>query len=221
MIRQIYVSSATCLALVMCGMTACSSDSGSGNALATAAPASSTPYSIKLFAQSGGQRTTLKFGPIETHRPTVATASIVVGQQDKSAGIRAASDGTSGQQAAVGISPPATIGPADAQTVVVAAAAQCGMVGNVGDTVTGTIATKATADQATYAELYQQFKNHQSIVNQVARNFTWDTVQPPALNVARDFVAHKARYVIVRSARRLARGSRYDYLLSDHLCELV
>jgi hypothetical protein len=34
------------------------------------------------------------------------------------------------------------------------------------------------------------------------------------VNVARDFVAHKKRYVIVRSAHRLARGSRYDYLLS-------
>ncbi len=173
MIRRIAVIGVLSTVVVVLGATACSSDSGAGGQTSPPSPTSS-PYSLKIYSYTGGQQTLMKFGPIET--PARSAAGTADASTSTGSAIHAANENSGGGSGSTIFNGPAQLfPPADAQTVVVAAAAQCGMVGDT----SGSVKTVVYGDEATYSELYQQYQNHQTIMSEQALNTPWSTIQSP------------------------------------------
>jgi hypothetical protein len=155
------------------GATGCASDSGGGQSPVTTSTGSVTsPYSLKIYAQSGGRQTLMKFGPIAPSTPAIATAQVTASQSNS--GIHASNITPPGNGGVATIGPPgSSVTTPDASNVVAAAAAQCGMVGYPGINPPNFVKTTVAADPATYSTLSQQLANFQTITSYVALNEPW------------------------------------------------
>ncbi len=152
---------------VILAAAACSSDTGDTPPAKPTNPAGD--YSIKIYIQHDGARTRFDFGPLPTFVDAEAAAQSGT-THPSSTHVLASPAPPPGSITVVGGSSWVPLTP-DAQSLIGAAAAQCGMVG-----VTDTAALSIQlGSDSRYTELQQQIANKQSILQYAAVTPAWST----------------------------------------------